>query len=774
MRRNAAGQLVTALLRTTSATPTGITTGATMLVTKDGGTPTTGAGTLTYIGSGTAYNGTAGLWKYAPTAAETNASHVSFMFGSSNTNTVMQNVQFEPTSGPILYQASLSATGGSVTNQTTIVLPSATPIPAADDDAYNNCEIVFYDSSTSGQVSVGVVLDYVGSTRTITLREAPTFTITASDYVTIIANQSLQSATKDRRLVVDSDGLGDANAVKVGPSGSGTAQTARDIGAAVPAAAAGASGGLLISGSNTGTTTFGALTVTNATTLSGAVQLGSTLVVTGNTTFTGSITATNGSNSISGVTATLSTAESRSVISGTSNTNTTTTVVFNDSTNTASNYYQGMLVKFTSGNCNGQSRVVTSSSNTTNVTTLTVSRAFTTTPTASATYTVLSDDAAKVDSSSRVTADLDTIKTQSITCSAGVTVAAFVGNATAALSVDASGRVDVGKTLGSAVTLDANNVLNVSAKYWAGTAITATSIPVATAAGLSGGLFIAGSNAATTVNITGNLTGNVSGSVGSVTGLTTATIATAVWTDTTAGDFTTSTSPGKIIFSQLGGAFTTTSSSVFSTAALANGPSGGSAPTAAQIATAVWTDTTASDFTTANSIGKSIMNGVSLGTGLTVANLTNAPTSGDLTAAMIASVTAACTASTPAATIGSLGADAITGTSLATSAITKIQANMATTENITALNNISTTDVKNQVIAALDTDTYTMPGAETPAETTTLRKMIQFLYKWLIRKKTQTSTFTSLYSADGNTVEQKAPVSDDGTTTTVGKIVTGP
>lgn len=769
MRRNAANQVVTALLRTTSATPTGITSGATVMVTKDGGTPTSGAGTLTYIGSGTAFSGTAGLWKYVPTAAETNASHVSFMFGSSNTNTVMQNIQFEPTAGPILLQTTIAT----YSSQTSFTLTAG----STADDTYNGCLLVIYDSTTEAQTAIGVVSDYTGSTKTITLLNSPlsaSFTFAAGDFITIIADRSLKPSTDTRTLVVDSNGLADANAVKVGPSGSGIAQTARDIGAAVPAAAAGASGGLLISGSNTGTTTFGALTVTNATTLSGAVQLGSTLVVTGNTTFTGSITATNGSNSISGVTTTLSTAESRSVVSGTSNTNTTTTVVFNDSTNTTANYYQGMLVKFTSGNCNGQSRVVTSSSNTTNVTTLTVSRAFTTTPTASATYTVLSDDAAKVDSSSRVTADLDTIKTQSITCSAGVTVAAFVGNATAALSVDASGRVDVGKTLGSAVTLDANNVLNVSAKYWAGTAITATSIPVATAAGLSGGLFIAGSNAATTVNITGNLTGNVSGSVGSVTGLTTATIATAVWTDTTAGDFTTSTSPGKIIFSQLGGAFTTTSSSVFSTAALANGPSGGSAPTAAQIATAVWTDTTASDFTTANSIGKSIMNGVSLGTGLTVANLTNAPTSGDLTAAMIASVTAACTASTPAATIGSLGADAITGTSLATSAITKIQANMATTANITALNNISTTDVKNQVIAALDTDTYTMPGAETPAETTTLRKMIQFLYKWMIRKKTQTSTFTSLYSADGNTVEQKAPVSDDGTTTTVGKIVTGP
>lgn len=43
--------------------------------------------------------------------------------------------------------------------------------------------------------------------------------------------------------------------------------------------------------------------------------------------------------------------------------------------------------------------------------------------------------------------------------------------------------------------------------------------------------------------------------------------------------------------------------------------------TAAQIATGVWTDTTAGDFTTALSVGKSLMNGVSLGTGLTIASV---------------------------------------------------------------------------------------------------------------------------------------------------------
>lgn len=43
----------------------------------------------------------------------------------------------------------------------------------------------------------------------------------------------LQPATSGRTLVVDAAGLADANAVKVGPTGSGTPQTARDLGASV-------------------------------------------------------------------------------------------------------------------------------------------------------------------------------------------------------------------------------------------------------------------------------------------------------------------------------------------------------------------------------------------------------------------------------------------------------------------------------------------------------------------------------------------------------------
>lgn len=49
----------------------------------------------------------------------------------------------------------------------------------------------------------------------------------------IEARSALMPATAARTLVVDAAGLADANAVKIGPTGSGTAQTARDLGASV-------------------------------------------------------------------------------------------------------------------------------------------------------------------------------------------------------------------------------------------------------------------------------------------------------------------------------------------------------------------------------------------------------------------------------------------------------------------------------------------------------------------------------------------------------------
>lgn len=79
-------------------------------------------------------------------------------------------------------------------------------------------------------------------------------------------------------------------------------------------------------------------------------------------------------------------------------------------------------------------------------------------------------------------------------------------------------KANLAQILGTALTETAGLIAAGFKKFFNVATPTGTvnSIPDAIA-GASGGLFIAGSNAATTANITGNITGNLSGSVGSLT-----------------------------------------------------------------------------------------------------------------------------------------------------------------------------------------------------------------------------------------------------------------
>lgn len=77
---------------------------------------------------------------------------------------------------------------------------------SVDDDAYNNCTIVVEDVSTSTQKAVGMVLDYTGSTKTVTLKEALSFTIATTDKVYILAENSLKSTVANRQLDVTATG----------------------------------------------------------------------------------------------------------------------------------------------------------------------------------------------------------------------------------------------------------------------------------------------------------------------------------------------------------------------------------------------------------------------------------------------------------------------------------------------------------------------------------------------------------------------------------------
>lgn len=122
--------------------------------------------------------------------------------------------------------------------------------------------------------------------------------------------------------------------------------------------------------------------------------------------------------------------------------------------------------------------------------------------------------------------DVNTIKTQTITCSAGVTVGAFVGNATAALSVDASGRIDVGKILGTAsagqagyVGLDWGVMVNKTTTNALTNTTISTSQVVASVTGAVGSVTGAvGSVTGAVGSVTGNVGGNVVGTVASVVG----------------------------------------------------------------------------------------------------------------------------------------------------------------------------------------------------------------------------------------------------------------
>ena len=77
---------------------------------------------------------------------------------------------------------------------------------SADDDAYNNATIVIEDVSTATQKAIGMVLDYTGSTKTVTLKEALIFTIATTDKIYILAENALKSTVANRQLDVTATG----------------------------------------------------------------------------------------------------------------------------------------------------------------------------------------------------------------------------------------------------------------------------------------------------------------------------------------------------------------------------------------------------------------------------------------------------------------------------------------------------------------------------------------------------------------------------------------
>jgi hypothetical protein len=170
--------------------------------------------------------------------------------------------------------AALTTTVASASSTTVFVLTAGSAVASA----YNGMLIALTDA-TDAHTEVRRIVSYAVTTKTVTVDRAFAFTPASPDVAVIMKT-----------------GYADANVTHI----AGTAT-------AVP----GAAGGLLISGSNDGTTTLGALTVTGAlstgavtlasaaitgalsvgttTTLTGAVSLGSTLGITGAVTLSSTL-----------------------------------------------------------------------------------------------------------------------------------------------------------------------------------------------------------------------------------------------------------------------------------------------------------------------------------------------------------------------------------------------------------------------------------------------------------------------------------------------------
>jgi hypothetical protein len=167
----------------------------------------------------------------------------------------------------------------------------------------------------------------------------------------------------------------------------------------------------------------------------------------------------------------------------------------------------------------------------------------------------------------------------------------------------------------------------------------------------------------------------------------------------------------------------------------------------------------------------------------TATNLTNAPTNGDLTATMKTSVTTAATAATPTAAAvtgavgsvtGNVGGNVVGSVASVVGAVGSVTGLTASNLDATISSRATPAQVNSEVVDALATDTYAEPGQGAPSATASIATKINYLYKAFRNKFTQTGSEFKLFNDDAATVDQKATVSDDGTTFTRNEIGTGP
>lgn len=210
----------------------------------------------------------------------------------------------------------------------------------------------------------------------------------------------------------------------------------------------------------------------------------------------------------------------------------------------------------------------------------------------------------------------------------------------------------------------------------------------------------------------------------------------------------------------------------YTTNALEQAPTGGSAPTVAQIADAVWDEDT-TGHTTAGTFGEQLktdVDAILVDTGTTLDGKL------DVIDDFLDTEVAAIKAKTD--NLPADPADASDITSSFSTVNTKLDtiddfldtevaAIKAKTDNLPA-SPASTGDIQVGVEAALDEASVELGSI--PATTGSLRQMIQFLHSYFRNKKTVTTSTETLMKEDASTTLGSASISDDGTTFTKGEM----
>lgn len=101
-----------------------------------------------------------------------------------------------------------------------------------------------------------------------------------------------------------------------------------------------------------------------------------------------------------------------------------------------------------------------------------------------------------------------------------------------------------------------------------------------------------------------------------------------------------------------------------------------------------------------------------------------------------------------------------------------VQASIATQASVDTIDDFLDTEVA-AILALLD-DPRSEPGQGAPPVNPDLATKIDYLYKAWRNRSTVSATQYSLYADDGTTIDQKAALSDDGTTFTRAELATGP